>query len=128
MILMRGHHFICLHFFSGEGYSRDFVENLYAIVERTKNEKILIVEGADDICKKCPFLINGACKNEEEISEMDKNALQLLNFKVADTFLWDEIKRKLHHIFNQWYSIYCISCSYFNICSNNALQYLKMLS
>lgn len=36
MIRLRGHHLICLHFYRGEGYSREFVENLEDIVRRAK--------------------------------------------------------------------------------------------
>lgn len=121
MIYLRGHHFICLHFFTGEGYSEEFVENLHAVIGRAKNEGIFVVEGADDVCKKCPFLVKRTCKDEKEIAEMDKIALGLLNLKIMDTVSWDKIKEKLPEIFNRWYSLYCIPCIYLNVCSKTAL-------
>ena len=66
---LRAHHLICLHFFKGEGYTPEYVENLRFIVGRAKaRERIEVVMGADDVCKPCPFLKDGICeKGEEEI-------------------------------------------------------------
>lgn len=121
MIYLRGHHLICLHFFTGEGYSREFVENLYSVIDRAMDENIHVAEGADDICKKCPYLINNICKDEKEIAEMDKTALELLKLKTTNTVSWDEIKKKLPEIFHHWYKIYCLPCTYLKICSKTSL-------
>ncbi len=53
---IRPHHLLCLQFFEGKGYSDDFVRQM-AEIHRTlnkENPQINIVEGVDDICKKCP--------------------------------------------------------------------------
>lgn len=110
MIYLRGHHLICLHFFTGEGYNKAFVENLYTVIDRAKDEIIFVAEGADEICKKCPHLINNICKDEKEIAEMDKTALELLKLKTTYNVSWEEIKKKLSEIFNHWYELYCIPC------------------
>ncbi len=121
MIYLRGHHLICLHFFTGEGYNKEFVENLYTVIDRTKDEIILVVEGADEICKKCPYLINIICKDEKEIAEMDRTALELLKLKTNNTVSWDYLKEKLPEIFTHWYKLYCIPCIYLNVCSKTSL-------
>jgi len=46
---LRGHHLICLNFFRGEGYSEDFIKNIYSVM---KKEKVEIVKGADDVCAR----------------------------------------------------------------------------
>ncbi|WP_460180906.1 hypothetical protein [Thermodesulfovibrio sp. TK110] len=43
MISLRRHHFICLHFFTGEGYNREFIENLYAVLDRAKDEPVVVI-------------------------------------------------------------------------------------
>ncbi|GLI54110.1 DUF1284 domain-containing protein [Thermodesulfovibrio yellowstonii] len=121
MIYLRGHHLICLHFFTGEGYNKEFVENLHAVIGRVENENVFVIEGADDICKKCPYLINNVCKDEKEIGEMDKTALDSLNLKTMDNISWDEIKEKLPEFFTHWYEYYCIPCTYLKICSKTSL-------
>ncbi len=77
--------------------------------------------GIDDICKKYPFLINNACKDEEEIELMDKKALELLKLKINEIVSWKEIKQKLPEIFLDWYNFYCTPCSYKNVCSKTPL-------
>lgn len=121
MIYLRGHHLICLHFFTGEGYNKEFVENLYSVIDRAMDENIHVTEGADEICKKCPHLINNICKDEKEIAEMDKTALELLKLKITDNVSWDEIEKKLPEIFNHWYKLYCIPCIYLDVCLKTSL-------
>lgn len=121
MIYLRGHHLICLNFFNGEGYNRAFIENLKEILLRARKEAIEVVEGADDVCGKCPFLIDGICKDEEEIREMDKVALDLLKRKFGDILYWSELDNMLPEIFSLWYRQYCIPCGYLEICSETFL-------
>lgn len=76
MIRLRGHHLICLHFYRGEGYSREFVENLEDVLRGAEEgEEIEVVEDADDICRACPTLRGGKCvaapEADTEIREMD---------------------------------------------------------
>ncbi len=75
---LRGHHLICLNFFRGEGYSDDFIKNIYSVVGK---EKVEIVEGADDVCSRCPYLKENKCSNNEYTDEkillQDKAALKL---------------------------------------------------
>ncbi|MEW6003071.1 MAG: DUF1284 domain-containing protein [Nitrospirota bacterium] len=116
IIRLRGHHLICLHFFSGEGYSRDFTENLKVVLRMAKEEVIEIREGPDDICKKCPYLKSGKClfdeDAEEEIREMDKKALNLLKLSPGRKIKWDEIEKGLPEIFREWSESYCGDCDW----------------
>jgi hypothetical protein len=75
MLILRGHHLICLHFFSGEGYDAQFIENLRDVLKRAESEEIEIVSGNDDVCAKCLYLKDHKCAYDEnadkEIREMD---------------------------------------------------------
>jgi len=51
---LRGHHLICLNFFRGEGYSDDFIRNIYEVL---KKEKVEILAGPDEICLKMPIFL-----------------------------------------------------------------------
>ncbi len=79
---LRGHHLICLNFFRGEGYSEDFIRNIYSVIAK---EMIEIVNGPDDVCIMCPYLKDEMCNNPEYSDEMillqDREALRLLGFK-----------------------------------------------
>ncbi|MBE6719688.1 MAG: DUF1284 domain-containing protein [Ruminococcaceae bacterium] len=80
MIKLRYHHMMCLPRFIGKGYSKDFCNNLAEIRERIKTEPYTLVETADDVCAKCPNLIDGMCIDNEKVTRYDravKKALQL---------------------------------------------------
>ena len=38
----RGHHLICLYFFSGEGYNNTYIDNLKIVMNRVKNNELEI--------------------------------------------------------------------------------------
>ncbi len=117
---LRGHHLICLNFFKGEGYSREFSENIWEIL---KKEEIQVVFGADDVCIKCPYLENGLCvyseKAEESVTELDQMAYRLLDVYPGDTVNWDEVKRKIPRIMKKWKDFACIDCDWKNVCESN---------
>ena len=65
MLKLRGHHLVCLHYFQGEGYSREFVCNLQELVHRAeKGEPVEVVVGPDDVCRACPNLRKGRCRHK----------------------------------------------------------------
>ncbi|HDL15578.1 MAG TPA: DUF1284 domain-containing protein [Euryarchaeota archaeon] len=56
MLKLRGHHLLCLNFFKGEGYNRNFVDNLRKVLDKAKREEFYIAIGSDDICIACSHL------------------------------------------------------------------------
>lgn len=119
----RGHHLICLHFFSGEGYTQDFVENLSSILDAAHDEGLEVCHGADDICRKCPHLKDDICQYtqnaDKEINTMDNRALKLLNAVSGNKLVWHQIKESLPGIFQEWHKAYCTSCGWKPACEKN---------
>jgi len=124
MRILRGHHLVCLHFFSGKGYDEVFVDNLRDIMERIDTEVIKITDGPDDVCKSCPYLKDNRClydeNAEEEVREMDCRALQLLKVK-GDEISWSEIRNQIPLVFSDWYMTYCLQCDWLRVCNENEL-------
>jgi hypothetical protein len=124
VIRLRGHHLICLHFFLGEGYKPEFIENLRGVLRRAgAGEEIEIAEGADDICRECPYLEDTVClydKNaENEIREMDRTATALLGLENKGTVNWTDIKKKIRSVFGTWAKRYCEECDWRLVCEKN---------
>lgn len=122
MIKFRGHHLICLHFFRGEGYGRDFVQNLEDLVNRAENgEMITVCRGADHLCRSCPSLLNNICmqKNgaDEEIKKLDNSALDFLNLTVGEKIIWSEIKKKIKSAPKEWFVSFCEGCDWAKVCT-----------
>jgi len=119
---LRGHHLICLHFFKGKAYDKEFRNYLEKLKENMGSSDIEVVDSADDVCKKCIYLKKGRCNYSEnaeaEITEMDKKALELLNIK-EDTVKWKQIKDKIPGIFNEW-KPYCKACDWQEDCNENS--------
>lgn len=117
--MLRGHHLICLNFFRGEGYSEEFIENLYAVI---KKENIEIVTGADEVCRKCLYLKEGKCQSNDYTDEMihlqDQEALRLLGFKPGMIVDWKMIASKLPEIIEEWKAEFCLVCGYRKVCFN----------
>jgi hypothetical protein len=126
---LRGHHLVCLHFFHGEGYDKNFIKNLKKIISLAEKETVTISSGADDICKKCINLKKGRCESsdnaEKAIQKMDIKALALLGLSEGDKVKWAEIKDGAGHIFSDWYFQYCSECQWKETCERD--DYFKQL-
>jgi hypothetical protein len=123
-IRLRGHHLICLHFFSGEGYDLEFIANLRNILERAgSGEEITICTGADDVCCKCSHLKGERCLVDEdsdhEIREMDRRALKLLRLSADGKVKWLLMKDKIPEIIEEWRKTYCNACGWRKACEQH---------
>lgn len=114
---LRGHHLICLNFFKGEGYSEDFIRNIYSVIGK---ENIEIVKGPDEVCARCPYLKDNKCANNEYTDEMivfqDKESLRLLEFEPGTVVDWKMITGKLPEILDEWKVKFCRGCGYRKVC------------
>ncbi|KCZ73066.1 hypothetical protein ANME2D_00125 [Candidatus Methanoperedens nitroreducens] len=114
---LRGHHLICLNFFRGEGYSEDFIKNLYSVLRK---ESIEIVKGPDEVCARCPYLKNNRCSSDEYTDEMildqDREALRLLMFKPGEVVDWKIIAAKIPQVIEEWKARFCLDCRYQEVC------------
>lgn len=123
VLKFRGHHLICLHFFSGEGYDTSFIDNLRDIFRRIEKEEIEIYNGADDVCGSCPYLKDGRCQYDkdadEKIKKMDEMALRLLKIEHGTKIKWQDVRGKIPEIFPQWFANYCYKCDWLGVCEKN---------
>ena len=123
MPTLRGHHLICLHFFTGEGYDQTFIDNLGNVLNAVKSEGLKIGTGGDDVCRRCPYLKNDSCQYAEnadaEIREMDRKALELLDLSAGNSAAWDSIMSRIPDILADWYSSYCADCEWLPVCEKN---------
>jgi len=128
---LRGHHLICLHFFSGEGYDAAFVENLRNVVAAAEEGIVQVKNGADAICNNCPSLKFNKCMHsaqaEEDIMAMDGRALRLLGLSSGQLVRWPDIRNMLPSIFSAWYESSCTECGWKWACEKKKL-YIDLVS
>ncbi len=122
---LRGHHLICLHFFSGKGYGPEFIKNLRTIVKAAAETGVEVSQGADDVCRACPYLRDEKCMYDEhsdvEIRVMDEVALELLREAPGTEREWHLIKERVLEIFPLWLERYCKKCTWEKACEENPL-------
>lgn len=124
MIRLRGHHLICLHFFSGEGFQPGFIKNLKEIRKRAESgEEVSPCPGPDDICACCPHLKAEACiyrkDADDEIRSMDRAAHELMHTKSGGAITWQDLKKKIPEIFSLWSAQYCSGCDWKGVCEKD---------
>ena len=81
---LRGHHLLCLKGFQGYGYDENFTKNMTEVNSLRKQPQttISLTNSPDDICKACPNLNNGLCKDQwhdKNIVQMDDEVLKKLD-------------------------------------------------
>jgi hypothetical protein len=106
------------------------VDNLTALMETIQHEEIGIVQGPDDVCRKCPSLRGNRCSYDETADEgirtMDDEAEKLLEAASGDRVTWGEVTDCLPEIFPEWFRTYCASCGWKGACEKDDLfQRLK---
>jgi hypothetical protein len=121
---LRGHHFICLQFYGGEGYSAEFVANLDEVVARAKATPAILVEGADDVCAACPGLSAArVCEQpgvgEAEALRIDALAREVLGASVGDRLTLGEARERLSEdamAVGRWRFDACGDCEWLDVC------------
>jgi len=120
-VRMRGHHIICLQYFHGQGYSREFVRNLFQVLQRlATGEKAIVVTGPDDICAACPALAEGHCAQEPDdeaaIRVLDALAMEMLELKPDQEFEWGTAALSVQRFIERWRALACHGCEWEEEC------------
>ncbi|MFW6238549.1 MAG: DUF1284 domain-containing protein [Halanaerobiales bacterium] len=123
MLVLRGHHLLCINFFRGKGYSADFVKNMKEIIEdfnKNPQQNIKLIAGGDSICRRCPNFANNRCTNGyNRVTERDKKVLQALGYQSGTIIqagrVSDRVKQLLEE---QGISHFCQHCDWYSLCSN----------
>lgn len=114
MIHLRAHHLFCIQNFVGNGYSKEFVDNMKQVIERLQNgEEVTIVKGTDDLCAFCPHNINGECESENP-GIFDNNTEALLPSPF--THNWKALSGYLKQYNNENLEWICQNCQWLSLC------------
>ncbi len=129
MIKLRPHHLICILFFKGKGYSKEFTQNMESIIKHIKNNsKIKIVIGSDDICNKCPNKIGNYCKDNIKVTDFDKKTLSLCEINnIENEFIYSNLKSEILNkiIFPGKRVEICNNCQWNNFCNDIENEIIK---
>lgn len=128
LINIRPHHMLCLQFFEGKGYSKEFVENMMEIKKKLDrdNPVVRLVQEADSICHNCPKRENRECDEANIIAGHDRRVLsrvekELRVLSQSDKEIvcnWNEIVELIHRNIIDAKKIkeVCVQCQWSDIC------------
>ncbi len=130
LIPLRPHHSLCIQFFIGEGYSPAFTEHLTQLIDRFRadNPLIILTEGCDIVCSRCPHNRNGICENDEKVADIDNRSIRAAGLFPGAVLRWSELQHTMYEAVIQSGKLpdICRSCSWQDIClSLPADQWLR---
>ena len=123
VISLRSHHLVCMQSFIGKGYSVDFINNFSKIMRfltsNPDDDIIMITNKCDDICKRCPNIMNNnKCKDEEYTLQLDSVYYKVLNLSTVQYYSWNRIKYLVSmNLKSNTFKNTCNACQWFDICS-----------
>lgn len=119
IVQLRVHHLLCSLGFEGKGYSPEFVENMWGIVDQLRRDDstlVEIVEGLDSTCVPCPRnLGHGQCRQQSIVMQLDKNHTEVLGVKVGEILTYGKVKALIvQHMTMQKFHKACELCAWKN--------------
>ncbi|MGN0166195.1 MAG: DUF1284 domain-containing protein [Lachnospiraceae bacterium] len=98
--IIRAHHGMCLAFFRGKGYSKEFTQHMKQLQSvLAQNPFVKIVCDADEICSVCPNKIGEKCISAKKVAEYDQQVLnrcgitegQVMPYSAFERLVYDRI-------------------------------------
>lgn len=82
--------------FVGKGYSEKFTVNMRRIITSLENgENLILVNGADDICRACPYSSAGVCRDEEKVRRYDSAVCDVLLLEYGKEYVYNDLKNNV---------------------------------
>lgn len=121
MLKIRPHHLFCLLGFKGMGYNKTFVDNMSRIssyLKENPDDCIKLVIAGDDICARCPHLLNWNCgktsKTEASLKHKENLILSRIGVKPGENIKINDAYRLIkENITIEMFDIICGSCQWY---------------
>lgn len=83
-IPLRPHHGMCLAFYQGYGYSRNFNDGMYRMLEQLLgNPHVRLTLHGDMVCAGCPHQMGQDCETERRTRSYDRAVLRACHLQEA---------------------------------------------
>ncbi len=129
-VLLRGHHFLCILTYKGEGYSLAFVENMTRQVEAIRSGRpVMLVEGPDAVCagltEACRANVQHDCgaADTRRLDGLAQEAVSRVldrDLALANTLSAKDIERLREHYASGAIRAACVECSWKPFCDTIA--------
>lgn len=127
---IRPHHLLCTQAYEGNGYNKEFIDNMdknIKILRECKSYKVEIKSALDNLCIGCPHNNKDVCSTQEKVMNMDKKVLEYFDIKEGIyeyKMLIDKIQRKIN---KDIFTDICSECEWYEygICEKLILKNKK---
>lgn len=116
---LRPHHFMCIQMFTGHGYNAEFTSHMEQKIKMLSDETtILVKEGCDDICQKCPNREDNACREFEKVRRLDEGVMAACGIEYRDEFEWNDISSVVREqiLDTELFGEICRECEWYSLC------------
>ena len=116
---LRPHHFMCIQMFTGHGYNAEFTSHMEQIIKMLSDETtILVKEGCDDICQKCPNREDNACREFEKVRRLDEGVMAACGIEYGDELQWNDIASAVREqiLDTELFGEICCDCEWYGLC------------
>ena len=105
-ISLRPHHFLCLQGYKGLNYSKSQANSWSRISKQLASNPdadILIIDGSDDLCRKCPAVLCGEKSRciEDKVNKLDKDVSDILGLVKGQIYKYSEVLWKIKKSFTK---------------------------
>ena len=91
---IRAHHGMCFSFFQGKGYSGDFTENMWSMKKKLEqNPEIILTQGTDDVCARCPNNLGSVCTSAERVEDYDSKVFSNCGLTPNTRIRWNDFEQ-----------------------------------
>ncbi|MFU0832057.1 MAG: DUF1284 domain-containing protein [Oscillospiraceae bacterium] len=130
---LRPHHALCLQFFIGKGYGKNFIANMAAVkkhLNQYPDQSILLISGEDSLCSLCPNNQDGVCQTAEKSKRYDRRCLDACGLHIGQILPW----RQLNCIMRSSVALsvtaraaICSDCQWDSICREEQRKILSII-
>ena len=117
-ISLRPHHLLCLQGYKGLNYSKLQMSSWSKISKHLYDKPdndILIVNGADDLCEKCPALVSTKKTRciENSVNKLDKKVAEIFGLIKGQTYNYSDIVQTIKNNFTKaQHEQLCSNCAW----------------
>ena len=116
---LRPHHFMCIQMFTGHGYNTEFTSHMEQKIKMLSDETtILVKEGCDDICQKCPNREQNTCRDFAKVRRLDDDVKDACGISYSDKIMWMDISSTVREqiLDTELFGEICCDCEWYGLC------------
>ena len=118
-VKLRPHHILCTQNFVGHGYNEEYADHMKRMIDDlVQGGDIILHEGCDDICSKCPNNDEGKCTSLDKVDRMDRDVLKVCGLAYGERLKYKDasLQAKEKIFATEEFARICGDCEWYETC------------